>query len=106
MEAVGLYRDLARARPAAFTPDLALSVNNLAARLSDPGRREEALAAATEAVTIRRDLARARPPGFTPNLAPSLANLSPILPALCPHPEGAAAPPEATEPPPDNYNVG
>ena len=46
-EAVGLYRELAAARPDAFTPDLAISLNNMANRLSDLGRREEALAAPT-----------------------------------------------------------
>jgi tetratricopeptide (TPR) repeat protein len=49
-EAVDIYRDLARARPEAFTPDLAMSLNNLANCLSALGRREEALAAAQEAV--------------------------------------------------------
>jgi hypothetical protein len=40
-DAVGLYRDLARARPEAFTPYLAGSLNNLAAMLSELGQREE-----------------------------------------------------------------
>jgi tetratricopeptide (TPR) repeat protein len=75
-EAVGLYRDLARARPEAFTPDLATSLSNLANGLSELGRREDALAAATEAVTIRRDLARARPEAFTPDLTMSVNNLA------------------------------
>ena len=39
-------------------------------RLSELGRREEALAAAKEAAALYRDLARARPEAFTPNLAP------------------------------------
>jgi len=43
-EAGDLYRALARARPEAFTPDLAMSLNNLAVMLSELGRREEALA--------------------------------------------------------------
>ena len=71
-EAVALRRELACARPDAFTPDLATSLNNLANRLSDVGRREDALAAAEEAVALRRELARARPDAFTPNLAGSL----------------------------------
>ena len=49
-----------------------MSLNNLANRLSDVGRREDALAAAEEAVALRRELARARPDAFTPNLAGSL----------------------------------
>jgi tetratricopeptide (TPR) repeat protein len=78
-EAMNHYRELARARPDAFTPDLAMSLNNLANMLSDLGRREEALARAEEAVAIRRDLARARPDAFTPDLAMSLNNLANML---------------------------
>ena len=48
-EAVTIRRDLARARPEAFTPDLAGSLNNLANVLSKLGQREEALAVAREA---------------------------------------------------------
>ena len=51
-EAVAAYRQLAAARPDAFTPDLATSLNNLSNRLSDLGRREDALAVAEEAVTF------------------------------------------------------
>ena len=61
-EAVTAYRELARARPDAFLPDLARSLNNQSICLSDLGRREEALAAIEEAVTIRRELARAPTP--------------------------------------------
>jgi hypothetical protein len=39
---------MARAQPEAFTPNLARSLNNLANRLSDVSRREEALAASDE----------------------------------------------------------
>src|SRR6267378_7782297 len=48
---------------------LAASLNNLALRLRDLGRREEALTAAEEAVRHYRALAAARPDAFTPNLA-------------------------------------
>jgi tetratricopeptide (TPR) repeat protein len=67
-----LHRALAAARPDAFTPDLALSLNNFANRLSDLGRREEALTAAEEAVRLYRALAAARPDAFTIQLARSL----------------------------------
>ena len=86
-----------RARPEAFTPDLAGSLNNLAAMLSELGRREEALAAATEAVTIRRDLARARPEAFTRNLTVSLNTLAAILSALGQREEAMAAVQEAKD---------
>jgi len=78
-EAVRLRRDLAAARPDAFTPDLAASLNNLAALLSALGRREAALAAAEEAVRLYRDLAAARPDAFTPDLARSLWVLGDLL---------------------------
>ena len=42
---------------------LAGSLNYLAVRLADPGRREDALAAIQEAVTIHRQVARYLPPG-------------------------------------------
>ena len=62
-EAASIYRELARARPDAFRPDLAMSLNNQSPP-GRPGRREEALATIEEAVTIRRELAR---PARTPS---------------------------------------
>jgi len=44
-EAIHLYRALVEARPDAFTPDLALALNNLSGWLNMLGRRVEALAA-------------------------------------------------------------
>ncbi len=61
VEAVTVYRGLAEARPDAFLPDLASSLNNHAVRLGEVGQREEALEASVEAVTVYRDLAEARP---------------------------------------------
>ena len=63
---------MAAARPDAFRPDLAASLNNLAARLAGLGRREEALAAIQEAIDLYRELAAARPDAFRPDLAKSL----------------------------------
>src|ERR1019366_4601083 len=57
------------------TAERAGSLNNLGIRLSEAGRREEALAPAQEAVTLRRQLAQANPAAHTPNLAMSLNNL-------------------------------
>jgi len=39
-EAAGFYCDLARVRPEAFTADLAMSLNTLAAMRSELGRRD------------------------------------------------------------------
>ena len=47
-EAVGLYRELVEASPAAYTPDLAMSLNNLANILKEKGQYEEALNVFTE----------------------------------------------------------
>jgi hypothetical protein len=52
----------------------ATSVGRLGIRLSNLGRREEALAATQEAVDIYRRLAQARPDAFLPDLATSLNN--------------------------------
>jgi tetratricopeptide (TPR) repeat protein len=67
---------LAEANPAAYLPDLASSVNNLGNRLSEVGRREEALVPAEEAVTINRGLAEANPAAYLPGLAVALGNLA------------------------------
>ena len=75
-EAVELYRGLAEASPAVYTPDLAGSLNNLANRLSAVGERGEALEAAREAVELYRGLAEASPAAYTPRLAASLNNLA------------------------------
>ena len=56
-------------------PVVAKSLNNQGNRLSDLGRREEALAASQEAVDLYRPLAQTRPDAFLPDLAMSLSNL-------------------------------
>ena len=89
-EAVTTYRQLAQARPDAFLPGLAMSLNNQSACLSDLGRREEALAAIEQAVTVYRGLAQARPDAFLPDLAMSLNNLADILSQLNRHNEASA----------------
>lgn len=61
---------------------LAAALHNLAVRLGDLGRREEALTAIEEAVTILRDLAVVRPDALRPSLARSLNNLAIALSAL------------------------
>ena len=75
-EAVGIRRGLAEGNAAAFTPDLASSLNNLSNRLSDVGDRGGALEAIREAVGIYRGLAEGNPVAFGPDLALSLNNLS------------------------------
>ncbi len=94
-EAVDTYRQLAAARPDAFLPDLARSLNNLGAMLSALGRREDALAASQEAVDLYRQLAAARPDAFLPDLAMSISVLSDVLAALDRNNEAAQAAGEA-----------
>ena len=68
--------------PNSFLPDLAKSLSNLAAFLSDLERSAEALRCAEEAVSIRRGLAAMRPDAFLPGLAKSLSNLASFLSGL------------------------
>jgi tetratricopeptide (TPR) repeat protein len=94
---VETYRHLAAADPATYAPDLAVSLNNLSNRLSDLGRREEALAAIEESVEIRRPLAAANPTAYAPNLAGALNNLSNCLSELGRREEALAAIEESVE---------
>ena len=54
----------------------AAAVNNLAVRLGDVGRRDEALEAAQEAAGLYRNLARANAAAYLANLAGSVTNLA------------------------------
>ena len=72
-------------------------LNKLGNRLSDLGRREDALAAAQEAVDIRRRLAADRPDAFLPDLAGSLNNLGARLSDLGRREEALAAAQEAVD---------
>ena len=74
---------------------LASSLNNLAVRLGELGRPEDALAAGQEAVAICRELAAARPEAFRPDLAGSLHNLANQLAGLGRREEALAAGQEA-----------
>ena len=96
-EAMELYRGLAEASPAAYTPRLAASLNNLANCLSAVGEHNEALEAAREAVRLRRALAEASPAAYTPDLAASLNNLANCLSAVGEHNEALVAAREAVE---------
>ena len=94
-EAMELYRGLAEASPAAYTPRLAASLNNLANCLSAVGEHNEALEAAREAVRLRRALAEAFPAAYTPDLAMSLNNLANCLSAVGERDEALVAAREA-----------
>ena len=96
-EAVELYRGLAEVSPAAYTPDLAMSLNNLATFLSAVGERGEALGAAREAVELYRGLVEASPAAYTPDLAMSLNNLANSLSGVGERGEALGAAREAVE---------
>ncbi|UJW32438.1 tetratricopeptide repeat-containing serine protease family protein [Saccharothrix sp. AJ9571] len=99
-----LWQDLVQRRRHTATSDpetadshLARGLNNLSNRLSELGRREEALDAITEAVEIRRRLAEQHPDAFLPDLAGSLNNLSNRLSELGRREEALDAITEAVE---------
>ncbi|MYS07406.1 tetratricopeptide repeat protein, partial [Streptomyces sp. SID6041] len=69
------YRESVPWHPEDLVP-LARSLNTLAIRLREVGRRAEALPASAEAVRIRRDLAAADPSTHLPDLAAGLNNLA------------------------------
>jgi tetratricopeptide (TPR) repeat protein len=73
---VEIRRALVARNPDAYRPDLAMSLNNLAIRYAELGRREEALAPAEEAVEIYRALVARNPDAYRPALASSLNNLA------------------------------
>jgi hypothetical protein len=75
-EAVASYRELAAADPAAFSPDLAMSLNNLSVQRSAAGDQAGGVSAIEEAVAAYRELAAADPAAYSPDLAMSLNNLS------------------------------
>ncbi|MBC3839366.1 serine protease [Streptacidiphilus sp. 4-A2] len=68
-------RQAAADSPAAYEPALANSLSSLGVRLSEAGRRGEALTAAEEAVEIYRRLVADSPAAYEPDLATSLTNL-------------------------------
>jgi tetratricopeptide (TPR) repeat protein len=76
---------------------LAARVGTLGVRLSNLGRREEALAASQKAVDIYRRLAQTRPDTFLPDLAMSLNNSGAMLSNLGRREEALAASQEAVD---------
>ena len=75
-EALEIYRSLAAANPQAYEPDVAMTLNNLAALYSDTQRFEESEAMYREALEIRRRLAAANPQAYEPDVAATLNNLA------------------------------
>src|ERR1700722_6288323 len=68
-------RELAAQNPAAYQPDLALTLNSLGTLYGTTQRFAEAEAALKEAAGIRRELAAQNPSAYRPDLAGTLNNL-------------------------------
>jgi tetratricopeptide (TPR) repeat protein len=68
------FEALAEANPAAYLPDLAAALNNYAIRLTDVGRRDEALDPARRALKTYEQLAEANPDVYLPDFAAALNN--------------------------------
>jgi tetratricopeptide (TPR) repeat protein len=73
---VARLRDATIANRDAYLPDLAASVNNLAIRLAEMGRRAEALTSAQEAADLYRELVALNRDAYLPVLAMSVNNLA------------------------------
>ena len=73
------YRQLAQADAAAYLPDLAMALINLAARLGEAGEQQSALEIAREAAGHYRGLADANPAIYLPGLGMALNNLGILL---------------------------
>jgi hypothetical protein len=89
--------DGADARPDAFLPDLAMSLNNQSNQLAALGRREDALAVIEEAVTIRRQLADTRPGIYMDSLRSSPRQLAEVLASMGRASDAASARAEAAQ---------
>jgi hypothetical protein len=89
---VDIRRRLAEARPDAFLPDLAQSLNNLSLQQNALAQPEPALASAREAVEAYWPFFLAHPDAFARNTATILDNLLRLLETL-----GRPAPPELLE---------
>jgi serine/threonine protein kinase len=66
---------LARQRPDAYRPDVAMTLNNLGTLLADLNALEVARDSYWEALVIRRELAQLRPDVYRPEMAQTLSNL-------------------------------
>ena len=84
-----ILRELAAARPDAFRPDLAMSLNNLAVGVAGLGRWEEALAAIREATEILPGAGRGAPGRVPPR--PGQIAEQPVGPAEQPGAAGGGA---------------
>ncbi len=76
VEALSTRRWLSEANPETYLPDVATTLNNLAALYSATQRMKEAETAWLEALSIYRRTAEANPEAFMPYVATTLNNLA------------------------------
>ena len=76
MEALEIYRRLAKDNPKAYEQDVARTLNNLALLYSDTQRLTESEKIYMEALEIRRRLAKDNPKAYKPLVAVTLGNMS------------------------------
>lgn len=78
-QSVKIYRDLAIKQPKLHDAALSLTLNNLAAELSELGHNKEALQPIEESLALRQTLAELNPAIYLPEVAMSLNNKYKIL---------------------------
>jgi len=78
-EALQLYRSLASRNPEAYTPDVAMTLNNLGALLSGTHKFEQSQTYYEEALQLYSSLASRNPEAYTPAVAATLNNLGALL---------------------------
>jgi tetratricopeptide (TPR) repeat protein len=76
VEALTIYRRLAKGNPEAYEPDVAMTLNNLALLHSKTNKHDAAAAEYAEALTIYRRLAKGNPEAHEPDVAMTLNNLA------------------------------
>ncbi len=76
VRALEIYRRLYRSYPEIYEPDVALTLNNLAALYKDTHRFSESESMHKEALEIRRRLSQSNPEAYEPDLASTLNNLA------------------------------
>ncbi|MFZ4557270.1 MAG: tetratricopeptide repeat protein [Pseudanabaena sp.] len=75
-EALQIYRELAKQKPASFLPDVAMTLNNLAVLHRNTNEMAIALSEYRKALEIYRELAKQKPATFLPYVAMTLNNLA------------------------------
>ncbi|MGB3918960.1 MAG: tetratricopeptide repeat protein, partial [Thiothrix litoralis] len=81
-ELLTIHRELAKANPALYLPDVAMTLNNLGLLVAaDSQRRKEAETLYREALSSYRELAKANPAMYLPNVATTLNNLGILVQA-------------------------